>query len=84
LLSQNIGEFIHLLIFLFVLFALSCIDLKFQAVPQKLLWLIFFLACLIKYTFNLFLEVFMKEITINIEDIKINNDWKEFLKEEFS
>lgn len=26
----------------------------------------------------------MKEITINIEDIKINNDWKEFLKEEFS
>ncbi|EAH8688312.1 uracil-DNA glycosylase, partial [Campylobacter coli] len=24
----------------------------------------------------------MKEITINIEDIKINNDWKEFLKEE--
>lgn len=26
----------------------------------------------------------MEKITINIEDIKINDDWKEFLKEEFS
>ncbi len=26
----------------------------------------------------------MKKITINIEDIKINDDWKEFLKEEFN
>ncbi len=26
----------------------------------------------------------MEKITINIEDIKINNDWKEFLKEEFN
>lgn len=26
----------------------------------------------------------MEKITINIEDIKINDDWKEFLKEEFN
>lgn len=26
----------------------------------------------------------MKKITINIEDIKINDDWKEFLKEKFN
>ncbi len=26
----------------------------------------------------------MKKITINIEDIKINDDWKEFLKDEFN
>ncbi|MFK0358562.1 prepilin peptidase [Campylobacter coli] len=61
LLSQNIGEFIHLLIFLFVLFALSCIDLKFQAVPQKLLWLIFFIAFSFAFNSNEFAYFFIFE-----------------------
>ncbi|EAI3763732.1 prepilin peptidase [Campylobacter coli] len=61
LLSQDMGEFIHLLIFLFVLFALSYIDLKFQAVPQKLLWLIFFVAFSFAFSSDEFAYFFIFE-----------------------
>ncbi|WP_408608972.1 prepilin peptidase [Campylobacter aviculae] len=59
--SQNLQEFIILTLFLFVFFMLSYIDVKFRAVPQILLWFMFFLAFIFMFKSNEILYFLMFE-----------------------
>ncbi|EKP5905718.1 prepilin peptidase, partial [Campylobacter upsaliensis] len=46
--AKSFKEFLALTLFLFVCFSLSLIDLRLKAVPNFLLWIGFFTACLLK------------------------------------
>ncbi|PHY90815.1 prepilin peptidase, partial [Campylobacter vulpis] len=46
--AKSFKEFLALTLFLFVCFSLSLIDLRLKAVPNFLLWIGFFTACLVK------------------------------------
>ncbi|MDL0101061.1 prepilin peptidase [Campylobacter felis] len=68
--AKSFKEFLALTLFLFVCFSLSLIDLRLKAVPNFLLWIAFFCACLLKILeshlnvfdmsiFHFFIDAFM-------------------------
>ncbi|MDL0109682.1 prepilin peptidase [Campylobacter felis] len=68
--AKSFKEFLALTLFLFVCFSLSLIDLRLKAVPNFLLWIGFFSACLLKILeshlnafdmniFHFFIDAFM-------------------------
>ncbi|HEC1563444.1 TPA: prepilin peptidase [Campylobacter upsaliensis] len=68
--AKSFKEFLALTLFLFVCFSLSLIDLRLKAVPNFLLWIGFFCACLLKILeshlnvfdmsiFHFFIDAFM-------------------------
>ncbi|EOB2174753.1 A24 family peptidase [Campylobacter upsaliensis] len=68
--AKSFKEFLALTLFLFVCFSLSLIDLRLKAVPNFLLWIGFFTACLLKILeshlnafdmsiFHFFMDAFM-------------------------
>lgn len=63
--AKSFKEFLALGVFLFVCFSLSLIDLRLKAVPNFLLWIAFFCACLLKIleshfnVFDFFIDAFM-------------------------
>ncbi|WP_297445166.1 A24 family peptidase [uncultured Campylobacter sp.] len=63
--AKSFKEFLALGVFLFVCFSLSLIDLRLKAVPNFLLWIAFFCACLLKIleshlnAFDFFIDAFM-------------------------
>ncbi|WP_407924074.1 prepilin peptidase [Campylobacter estrildidarum] len=59
--SKNLLEFLVLTFYLFVFLALSYIDIKFKAVPQLLLWFLFFLALILKLDINEFVHFLIFE-----------------------
>lgn len=50
--SKNLLEFLVFSLYLFIFWMLSYIDIKFKAVPQVLLWALFFLALILKLDIN--------------------------------
>ncbi|MBZ7972791.1 prepilin peptidase [Campylobacter sp. RM9753] len=59
--SKNLLEFLVFSLYLFVFWMLSYIDIKFKAVPQILLWVLFFLALIFKLNINEFFYFFIFE-----------------------